>query len=85
MGGDREGEKGPDICVVGSSNYTQRSYTLDLEVGCLVVTEDKGLKKRLGAERDGLLEYRLVGCLIFFPSLPAKDSIHKQFILFVSS
>jgi CDP-diacylglycerol--glycerol-3-phosphate 3-phosphatidyltransferase len=48
------GEKDPSMSVVGSSNYTKRSYSLDLEVGGLIVTADEGLKKRLGEERDGL-------------------------------
>ncbi|PBP18467.1 CDP-diacylglycerol-glycerol-3-phosphate 3-phosphatidyltransferase [Diplocarpon rosae] len=48
------GEKDPSITVVGSSNYTKRSYGLDLEVGTVIVTSDDGLKRRLGEERDGL-------------------------------
>ncbi|KAL2068179.1 hypothetical protein VTL71DRAFT_16277 [Oculimacula yallundae] len=51
------GEKEPSMTVVGSSNYTKRSYGLDLEVGCVVVTSDEGLKSRLAEERDGLGEY----------------------------
>lgn len=43
--------------MVGSSNYTKRSYGLDLEVGVLIVTGDEGLKGRLGEERDGLGEW----------------------------
>lgn len=43
--------------MVGSSNYTKRSYRLDLEVGCVIVTEDERLKGRLREERDGLQEY----------------------------
>lgn len=48
------GEKEPSISVVGSSNYTKRSYGLDLEVGSVIVTRDEGLMKALGEERDGL-------------------------------
>lgn len=48
------GEKAPSLSVVGSSNYTKRSYGLDLEVGVVVVTSDEGLKGRLAEERDGL-------------------------------
>lgn len=47
---------GPSISVVGSSNYTKRSYNLDLEAGVVIVTSDEGLKKRLGDERDALEE-----------------------------
>ena len=47
-------EKEPCITLVGSSNYTKRSYSLDLEIGALVVTEDSHLKKRLRAETEWL-------------------------------
>ncbi|TAQ90399.1 hypothetical protein B7494_g1222 [Chlorociboria aeruginascens] len=51
------GEREPSISVIGSSNYTKRSYGLDLEVGTVIVTADKGLKARLAEERDGLQEF----------------------------
>ncbi|KAL3488258.1 hypothetical protein BJX62DRAFT_212191 [Aspergillus germanicus] len=47
-------EENPSLTFVGSSNYTKRSYGLDLEVGALVVTGDEELKKRLGAETEWL-------------------------------
>ena len=50
-------EKGPSMTIVGSSNYTKRSYSLDLEAGALVVTRDEGLKGRLEEERRGLQEF----------------------------
>ncbi|CUS10912.1 unnamed protein product [Tuber aestivum] len=43
-------EEDPSITLIGSSNYTKRSYSLDLETDVLVVTEDVGLKKALGEE-----------------------------------
>jgi CDP-diacylglycerol--glycerol-3-phosphate 3-phosphatidyltransferase len=49
-----DGEEGASVSVVGSSNYTKRSYSLDLEVGAVIVTTDEGLKARLGEERDSL-------------------------------
>jgi CDP-diacylglycerol--glycerol-3-phosphate 3-phosphatidyltransferase len=52
-----DGEKGASMSVVGSSNYTKRSYSLDLEVGAVIVTTDEGLKRRLGEERDSLGEF----------------------------
>lgn len=51
------GEKEPSITIVGSSNYTQRSYSLDLEAGVAIVTSDAKLKKELAEERDGLQDY----------------------------
>lgn len=47
-------DKNPSLTFVGSSNYTKRSYGLDLEVGAVVVTTDEGLKQRLGAETEWL-------------------------------
>lgn len=47
-------EIGPSITLVGSSNYTKRSYSLDLEVGAVVVTGNEDLKRRLKEETDWL-------------------------------
>lgn len=49
-------EEHPSLTFVGSSNYTKRSYSLDLEVGALVVTGDAELKRQLGAETERLQE-----------------------------
>jgi CDP-diacylglycerol--glycerol-3-phosphate 3-phosphatidyltransferase len=49
-------EENPSITLVGSSNYTKRSYSLDLEMNALIVTKDEDLKKRLGAEVNWLQE-----------------------------
>lgn len=48
------GEEHPSLTFVGSSNYTKRSYSLDLEVGALVVTNDQDLKRKLGEETERL-------------------------------
>lgn len=48
---------GVSISVVGSSNYTKRSYGLDLEAGCVILTSDPGLQTRLAEEREHLSEY----------------------------
>ncbi|KIX96877.1 uncharacterized protein Z520_07597 [Fonsecaea multimorphosa CBS 102226] len=47
-------EPGPSITVVGSSNYTKRSYSLDLEIGAMILTGDEGLKQRLKEETENL-------------------------------
>lgn len=47
-------EAGPSVTVVGSSNYTKRSYSLDLEIGALLVTGDEELKRKLKAETEWL-------------------------------
>lgn len=51
---------GPSISLVGSSNYTKRSYSLDLEANALIVTNNEGLKKRLGEEQQWLQDYATV-------------------------
>ena len=47
-------EPGPSVTLVGSSNYTKRSYSLDLEIGAMIVTGDEGLKKKLKEETEWL-------------------------------
>lgn len=51
------GDQDPALSIIGSSNYTKRSYSLDLEVGALIVTRDEALKKRLGEEQRWLQEH----------------------------
>lgn len=48
---------GPSMSVIGSSNYTKRSYSHDLEVGALIVTQNDGLKGRLKGEQAWLQEH----------------------------
>ena len=50
-------EEAPCMTIVGSSNYTKRSYSLDLEAGALIVTRDEALKGRLEEEKKGLGEF----------------------------
>ena len=50
-------EKHPSMSIIGSSNYTKRSYSLDLEIGALIVTKDEDLKRRLGEEQQGLQDH----------------------------
>lgn len=50
------GEHCPSITLVGSSNYTKRSYSLDLEINTLVLTRDEDLKARLESEVRWLQE-----------------------------
>ena len=42
------------LTVVGSSNYTKRSYSLDLEANALVVTRNAALQQRLADEQAWL-------------------------------
>lgn len=53
-------DSGPSISLIGSSNYTKRSYSLDLEANAMIVTQNEGLKKRLGEEQQWLQDYATV-------------------------
>ena len=50
-------EAGPNVTLIGSSNYTARSYGLDLEVGAMVVTTDEGLQQKWKEEEENLAQY----------------------------
>lgn len=50
-------DEDPSLTVVGSSNYTKRSYELDLEANVVIATSDPGLRRRLGEEVKWLGEY----------------------------
>jgi CDP-diacylglycerol---glycerol-3-phosphate 3-phosphatidyltransferase len=45
---------GPSITLIGSSNYTKRSYSLDLEIGALIVTGDRELQRKFREETEWL-------------------------------
>ena len=45
------------VTLIGSSNYTERSYGLDTEVGAVVVTTNEGLMRALAAEQRNLLKH----------------------------
>ncbi|OQO01112.1 hypothetical protein B0A48_13355 [Cryoendolithus antarcticus] len=51
------GETQPSVSLIGSSNYTKRSYSLDLEANAVIVTRNEGLQKRLGEEEKALQDY----------------------------
>jgi CDP-diacylglycerol--glycerol-3-phosphate 3-phosphatidyltransferase len=50
-------DEDPSLSVIGSSNYTKRSYELDLEANVIIATSDPGLRRRLGEEVKWLSEY----------------------------
>ncbi|KAH0559512.1 hypothetical protein GP486_003969, partial [Trichoglossum hirsutum] len=50
-------ESDPSVTLIGSSNYTKRSYLLDLEVNTMVLTRNEELKRRLREEQEWLLEH----------------------------
>ncbi len=50
-------EKEPSISVVGSSNYTKRAYSLDLETNAVIITKSPDLKGRMMKEVDHLCQH----------------------------
>ncbi|CAN3370497.1 CDP-diacylglycerol--glycerol-3-phosphate 3-phosphatidyltransferase [Diutina catenulata] len=47
----------PTFTVVGSSNYTKRAYSCDIETNAVVITKDPELKKAMGHEVDHIMEH----------------------------
>lgn len=52
-----EGDDRPLLTCVGSSNYTRRAYSSDLESNALIVTTDEELKDKMKDELNNLLKY----------------------------
>ncbi|KAI1263602.1 hypothetical protein F5Y18DRAFT_418237 [Xylariaceae sp. FL1019] len=77
------GEAGPSINIIGSSNYTKRSYSHDLEAGALVVTQNEGLKKRLKAEQEALQGYAKPVTLDEFSSLERRVGLHIRISMLI--
>lgn len=50
-------EEDPSVTVIGSSNYTKRAYSLDLETNAIIITKDETLKRRMKSEIDHLMEH----------------------------
>ncbi|PVH14540.1 uncharacterized protein CXQ87_002681 [Candidozyma duobushaemuli] len=50
-------EEEPSITVVGSSNFTKRAYSCDLESNAIIVTKNQDLKHRMRSEIDNLMTY----------------------------
>ena len=78
-----DGGAGPSISVVGSSNYTKRSYSLDLEAGAVIITRDEGLKKRLADEKDALQEYAGRVGIDDFVKLDRRVGIHVRIAMWI--
>ncbi|KAF8468985.1 CDP-diacylglycerol-glycerol-3-phosphate 3-phosphatidyltransferase [Kalaharituber pfeilii] len=51
------GEMSPAITLIGSSNYTRRSYSLDIEMNALVITRNEQLRQKLQSEVENLEQY----------------------------
>lgn len=51
------GDSKPSITLIGSSNYTRRSYSLDLEMNALVITQEDKLQSALSKEVGWLQQF----------------------------
>ncbi|CDO91906.1 unnamed protein product [Kluyveromyces dobzhanskii CBS 2104] len=49
-------DKRPSLTIVGSSNYTRRAYSLDIETNAIVLTQDEELKSDMQREVTNLLK-----------------------------
>ncbi|KAH8664380.1 hypothetical protein BX600DRAFT_398468 [Xylariales sp. PMI_506] len=76
-------EEHPSMTVVGSSNYTKRSYSLDLEAGALIVTRNDALKKQLGAEQKWLQDYATPVTLDDFTKTERRVGLHVRIAMWI--
>ena len=77
------GDSDPSMAIVGSSNYTKRSYSHDLEVGALLVTKDQGLKKRLGDEQRWLQDHAAPVTQDDFSRTERRVGIHVRIAMWI--
>lgn len=47
----------PFLTIIGSSNYTKRAYSLDLESNVVILTKDEQLQQKIGSEASHLLKH----------------------------
>ncbi|KAL8383186.1 hypothetical protein RB595_006781 [Gaeumannomyces hyphopodioides] len=81
LGGD--GAAGPSLTVIGSSNYTKRSYSLDLEANALVVTTNEGLQRRLADEQAWLQEHAAPVCLDDFAKTERRVGLKVRIAMWI--
>lgn len=77
------GEQNPSISLVGSSNYTKRSYSLDLEANALVVTSNEDLKRRLGEEEQWLQDYATPMTRDDYAKTERRVGLHVRLAMFI--
>ncbi|GAV54444.1 hypothetical protein ZYGR_0AL01760 [Zygosaccharomyces rouxii] len=57
ISGMKEKDDRPLVTCIGSSNYTRRAYSSDLESNALIVTKDEELRNKMRSELENLLKY----------------------------
>ncbi|KAI9749453.1 MAG: CDP-diacylglycerol--glycerol-3-phosphate 3-phosphatidyltransferase [Lichina confinis] len=79
------GEDHPSITLVGSSNYTKRSYSLDLEMNLLVLTRDSDLQRRLAQEQHWLQEHARTVTIDDFSTPERRVGLHVRIAMWIVS
>lgn len=79
------GDSDPSMTIVGSSNYTKRSYSHDLEAGALIVTRDEDLRRRLGDEQRWLQDHAAPVTRDDFATNERRVSLKVRMAMFIVS
>ncbi|KAG7663323.1 PGS1 [[Candida] subhashii] len=74
-------ENEPSITVIGSSNYTKRAYSLDLESNAIIITKDANLKSKMKHEIDHLMEHASELSLKDFQPKPISIPVDSDVIV----
>ena len=77
------GEQNPCISLVGSSNYTKRSYSIDLEANTLIVTRNEGLMRKLGEEEKWLQQHAKVVDETEFHKTERRVGLHVRIAMWI--
>lgn len=76
-------QQGPSISIIGSSNYTKRSYTHDLEAGALIVTENAELQRKLAEEQNWLQDFAKPVTLDDFAKTERRVGLHVRIAMWI--
>ncbi|KAI9887811.1 MAG: CDP-diacylglycerol--glycerol-3-phosphate 3-phosphatidyltransferase [Watsoniomyces obsoletus] len=78
-------EDHPSMTLVGSSNYTKRSYSLDLETNVLILTRNSDLQSRLAAEETWLQDHARMIDLDEFTKTERRVGLHVRVAMWIVS
>lgn len=71
----------PSITVVGSSNYTKRAYSHDLESNAIIITKSPELKLSMKQEIDNIMTHAHQMELSEFEPKPVESSLNEKPVL----
>ncbi|KAK5134897.1 hypothetical protein LTR08_005987 [Meristemomyces frigidus] len=77
------GQHYPSISLVGSSNYTKRSYSLDLEANTMIVTSNPDLQRRLGEEEKWLQEHATIVTRDDYAKTERRVGLHVRLAMWI--